>query len=147
MIPRDGICVVIDFPLELKLRFRKVRYMLNDCGLATRRSRPFLFRFWRVNDNGRRFRPARQLVQRDVLGKVRAGRKVGTHYALRARAICPLARRSAPRNGRKSHPRPASAPCPVLWHSWTSQLSTRGRGECSLGIRRRGERGRRAGAP
>ena len=97
-MPRDAIRV-IGSPLELELRFWEVGYMLEDRCPSTGGSR-FLFWCGRVDGDSRRFRPAREFIQRDVLGKMRARRKDEMHYALRARVVGPSAQRSAPRNGR-----------------------------------------------
>jgi hypothetical protein len=97
-MPRDAIRV-IGSPLELELRFWEVGYMMEDGCPSIGESR-LLFWFGRVDGDSRRFRPAREFVQRDVLVKMRAMRKDEKHYALHARAVGPLAQRSAPRNGR-----------------------------------------------
>ena len=78
-------------------------------------SRLFLVR--RVDSDSRRFRHARELVQHDVLGKVRERRKGGMHYALPALVVAPSAQRSVPR------PHPADERCPFPLHFWSSQSS------------------------
>src|SRR6266702_2077363 len=110
--PHDAIGV-IDLPLELELRLWEMRSVLNNRLLAAFWNH-LLFRLWGIDGNGGGFRPAGELVKRDILPKVREGREDVRYYIPRAQTTDPWARRSATRNGQGNRPHPAHEPCPFL---------------------------------
>ncbi len=80
--PHDAIGV-IDLPLELELRLWEMRSVLNNRLLAAFWNH-LLFRLWGIDGNGGGFRPAGELVKRDILPKVRERREDVRYYIPRA---------------------------------------------------------------